>query len=103
MLQNLSAEEFDLWVSSLGCLFPSGRGVALGEKPEEAFWGPCLQELDFLSQPRQHHSQEWAGRSHFLFVNGGHALLSPFLLPALRKLYPLEQEEGTWPRVLRQE
>lgn len=88
-------------------LFPSGPGVALalalGGRPEEASWGACLQELDFLSQPRQHHSQGWAGRSPFLFVNSGHALLSPFLLPALPKLHLLWQGEGTWPRVLGQE
>lgn len=76
-------------------LFPSGPGVALGGKPEEAFWGPCLQGLDLLSQPRQHHSQGLAGRSCFLFVNSGHALLSPFLLPAFPELHPLWQGEGT--------
>lgn len=51
----------------------------------------------------QHYSLGQTGRSHFLFVNSGHAPLASFLpaaLPELRFLWP---GEGTWPRVLWQE
>lgn len=48
MLQKLSAEEPELWILQL---FPAQElFVVFGGRPEEAFWGPFLQEPDFLSQ-----------------------------------------------------